>query len=380
MKKQNKNQNQNLIQNQNQNQNQNQKEEIIVKTPEEIVVKIIETNRKMKGIQTLVPCLYGESGTGKTTRAYKIAEQLGLKLKIILLHSMLPEEVLGLPRVEDGKTIWALPEWYSEEPTLYFFDELDKVREEELGTILTLLADKKVRDHYLHPDSVIMVGMQPIDPSYWTSTKTGQALIARLIFIPTSSKDAISYLSAKYNINLDFIKYDENITLPLMMPTPRQIEYGLNCINIIGIMNRQDWIPILQGIFPPEFLKVFISEIERTNFLLDPELLCRTLNEDPSLVDKLSITDLQKLSGPIMRYCNPEIIAKAEGRILLECTPEGWLSYHNNRFEYLYNEAMQSPDKTIDVGNNCTIEEMYKAFEKVLPNVIDELNRRKEGK
>lgn len=375
-------------QNQNQVQNQNaqpvqEKEKINIHelgmnlTVEDFVLQVLQANEQIKQhCQTLVPCLYGQSGTGKTSRVRAIAEKLNMPLKVVLLHSMLPEEVLGLPRVVDGKTIWSLPDWVdTEQPVIYFFDELDKVREEELGTILTLFADKRVRNQLLPEGSMIIAGMQPIEKQTWESTQTGRALIARMLFVPTTIKDAIDYLSNKYRWDLEFINVNEDQRLPLIEPTPRQLEYAINAFKY---MEYDTWMRALHGIFPKDFIEIFITKINKPlEFEMDEEFV-KFLNENMDMVEEIDLGLLLAKGGPIMEYGNPKLIAAVENRILLNCTPNEWLKFQEKRFNYLLEKVKQQPDGELEICNGATVEELYDAFASTLYNTIDILNERKK--
>lgn len=135
------------------------------------------------------PCFIGPTGAGKSARARQVADALGLRLLTLLPATSLPEDILGLPRVEGGKTIWSLPDWAvaaMSEPCLIFIDEADKARPETVGALLTLMSGLAVRDCELHPATKILVAMQPVDRSEFLSTETGRAFAARLVFLPVS--------------------------------------------------------------------------------------------------------------------------------------------------------------------------------------------------
>lgn len=345
----------------------------------EYLKKLIEAHQQFpEKVQTLVPCLYGESGTGKTQRVRALAEELGMDLRVVLLHSMLPEEILGLPRVIDGKTVWSLPDWVdTEKPVVYFFDELDKVREEELGTILTLFADKRVRDYVLPKGSVIIAGMQPIDDNSWQITQTGRALIARMVFVTTNGREALNYLQSKYGWDLEYIHARTDITPPLIDPTPRQIEYA---INLYRKLPKELWVRTLYGIFPEQFTEIFINNMGPSQIFATDQELAKLLNEDIKLINDIDLMILLDKGGPIMEFCNPEVVAEVETRILRNCTPEEWLKFNQKRYDYLKERVEQSPDKTLEIINGASVEDLYEAYRKRIPQLIDELNQRKGEK
>ncbi|MEJ5245949.1 MAG: AAA family ATPase [Bacteroidota bacterium] len=332
----------------------------------EKVKKIIEVNKRVD-CQTLVPCLYGTSGTGKTTRVQQLAEELGLPLRVILLHSSLPEEVLGIPRVIDGKTVWSIPDWVMNEPAIYFFDELDKVREEELATILTLFASKTIRNYPLPKGSVIIAGMQPIEPELWTMTQTGKALIARMIFVPVTESEAFNYVSQKTGWDFSWIKTNDKIELPLIPPTPRQMEY---CAKIFSFLTKSEWEEIVSGILPKEFKDVLVQTLG-PRFLLTAEELAEALNTNPSLAEEIDIPVLVENAGAITQLCKPHIVARIEERILTNCPIEEWVNFHKKRFDYLYQKIEESPEKAIDIYAGADCDEVFESYQVVVERLID---------
>lgn len=202
--------------------------------------QILEINKGLEasGLQPLTPCLVGETGVGKTSRIKALAEELGLKEIRILPGTELPEDLLGYPRpIKKGKghVVEPLPRQELAEavyePRLVLIDELDKAREETLSGLLTLLAERRVRNLILHPDSVIVCAMQPVDPVTWLSSKTGEALSQRLLFIPIGNKEGYEYLSKKYALNLEGIPglMERTFKLPLLETvSPRAVEYMIN--------------------------------------------------------------------------------------------------------------------------------------------------------
>ncbi|MFN3782124.1 MAG: AAA family ATPase, partial [Candidatus Kapaibacteriota bacterium] len=280
----------------------------------------INAEIEKQGIQTMVPCLVGWTGEGKTTIWREIAEELGLPLKRILLHSMLVEEVLGLPRVVDERTVWSIPDWVGEEPCLYLFDEVDKVQKEELGGVLTLFADKVIRNIRLPEGSIIGAAMQPIPPVQWEETETGRALIARLNFIPMNGEGK-EFLKKKYSLSLDWYPEAKEIQIPrLPRPAPRQIQYA------IEVMKRSEHAEeLLRGVLAPEVYQA-LKEDYTGSWRVDAQVLCEHLNQHPEDIEKLTIPELQQFVGELWMGCRPNVLALAEARILIESSPEDWIT------------------------------------------------------
>jgi hypothetical protein len=146
-------------------------------------------------------CFVAPPGAGKTARVVAFAEKLGYELKPLLLATMAEEDILGLPSVQDNHTLHSLPEWASaDKPVVLFLDELDKATPERQAAVLTLLTQRTIHGYKLHPETIIIGAMQPLeDRSEWLATPTGQALAERLAFVALPSDR--TYLVEKYGLH-----------------------------------------------------------------------------------------------------------------------------------------------------------------------------------
>lgn len=183
------------------------------------------------------PCLIGPTGSGKTSTIFSIAKELNMDVTVLLPGTMLPEDILGLPRVIDNNTVWALPDWAKDctnKPKIIFIDELDKAREEVHAAILTLLSGLQIRNFKLHPECKIVCAMQPVDAASFVSSETGKAITARLAFFPVD--DPSEYIARKHNLKREIISsiicYNKkDVEVPrLDKPSGRQIEAVINYI------------------------------------------------------------------------------------------------------------------------------------------------------
>lgn len=329
--------------------------------------KVIEINKQIS-TQTMVPCFYGESGVGKTTRVRDYAESVKLPLQTILLHSMLAEEVCGIPRYDQKqqKTIWSIPDWFDPiNPKVYLFDELDKVRDEELGLLLTMFANKEIRGIPFPEGSVIVCAMQPIEPSMWTETKTGQALISRLLFIPIENLTSVSYLEKKYSIKMDFYPQNEVKVPMLPYPNPRQVEYYLNVVRVAGVETANE---ICQYMISPEFLTA-LSESTMKNFGLNKAKFIERVNKNIELLKKLDIYQIVSNIGELMEYGNSEVVSESLARVVEEGTYEDWKTMVENIYNYLYARA-EANGGELEIINGDKQEHFYEVFAKRLEETL----------
>ncbi len=341
--------------------------------------KIIEVNQKISElnpeVQTMVPCFYGTSGTGKTTRVRNLAKKLNLKLETILLHSMLSEEVCGLPRYNQktGKTVWTLPEWFDpKNPKVYLFDELDKVKEDELGLLLTMFASKEIRNIPFPKGSIIVCAMQPILPEVWTETETGQALISRLLFIPINN-GIYTYLENKYRIDLNFFPVND-IKIPVLpYPNPRQVEYYLNVVKVAGVEEAEN---ICRYMIDEKFIKA-INESLNNTFAVNKEKFIKKLNKDMKKLDNFNIYQLIDNIGEIWHYGNSELISEVTARIILEGTFDEYEKMVSNLYNYF--DKIVPENGSIEIADGDSEDKFCEIFEKRMKPVAETLKQREKN-
>jgi len=154
--------------------------------------------RMTRGPERLRICMYGPTGSGKTARVRAAAAELGLPVHTLLLQTMLPEDVLGLPKAVSGITHWTLPAWakdLQERPGVLFLDEMDKPRPDVVAAVLTLVWELRLRDIQLHPETIIVTAMQPVVPAVWRHDETLKALAARLVFVPVGYREGYEHVA-----------------------------------------------------------------------------------------------------------------------------------------------------------------------------------------
>lgn len=210
-------------------------------------------------------CLLGPTGVGKTARVRDFAAEAGLPLVHLDLHG-LPEDILGLPRVVRGRTEYSRPEWLvTDRPVVLFLDELDKCRQEVLDVTLTLLAEGRVRDISMHPATIIIAAMQPVDPTEFLATQTGMAVANRLWFVPlTYDRERLARVTGVSR--LTELPTPPLPTPPVLpVPTDKAVEWALR-------MYVRHGLDVFRGAFSPEwaaFLREAANEPVAPTYLYD---------------------------------------------------------------------------------------------------------------
>jgi hypothetical protein len=253
--------------------------------------------------QEISPCLVGPTGAGKTARVSAYAEQAGLPVRRILLGSMLPEDVLGLPRVERGRTVWSLPDWAAEareRPVLLFLDELDKARPECHAAALTLLAEHRVRDVVLHQQTRIVCAMQPVEPREWLADETGRALAARLCFLAVGYDWA--WTGHATGLDLSGLPRPE-ISLPVLEPCPRTVTWWVALCRAHPDEHALHEAAA-RGLWPADYAEDLIRRL-REGPALKRDAVLRLLAREPERVRELTVPELVELAPDILHHCPP---------------------------------------------------------------------------
>lgn len=150
-----------------------------------------------------VPVLVGKTSSGKTYWIQnELSKELDLPVVKILLQNETADEVLGFPKylASTNELTYLKPAWWSDTPSIFFFDELDKSRDELHASILTLMREGTVRGRPLPKGSVIIAAMNEAD-------HLSDPLKARSLFLPfeyqdrnCSLNDVAGYLQDKWTL------------------------------------------------------------------------------------------------------------------------------------------------------------------------------------
>lgn len=323
---------------------------------EDVFTAMVDFNLKMSGarnFQAQVPTYVGTTGIGKTTRIANDAEHRGWPVYRLLLQSMLPEDVLGIPRVINGVTEWSLPRWaeeLSKRPGYLFLDEMDKARPECHSAALTLLAEKRLRDTVLHKDTVIVSAMQPVSQAEWLSDQTGQALSARMCFIPVVAD--WGYLSANLGVELDFLPTSGAVELPVLtQPSPRQVDWFVQFCRH-NPKNKEMWEAVAQGMFTKDISNALIETVSKGlqgQAMTREDLVELMKEEQEKLIGKLSIPELVLLAPDTFHYGTPETLKATLVRVWAEGSEEDATNWLEHNYRVISDRLAASPDGALEV-------------------------------
>lgn len=300
-----------------------------------------------RGPRRLRPCLYADTGAGKSGRAAAVAERLGMPMIRLLLHTSLPEDLWGFPRVVAGKTAWVVPDWAhraAETPHVILLDELDKPHPDGMAAALTFIWELEVRHVVLHPETVVLAAMQPVDAGAWLAETTTQAVSARLIFVPI--RDDWSYVAEKTGIDLSDAPIRELKAPPVYpRPVPRTVEEGVGLARELFARGYQlDAVAErLAGALPADYARVIAERVQgaevRTGLSVTGVL--KAVEAEPTLLERLNLAELSALAPDCIHHLPSRYYRRVLERLCIEGDPE----IVRATFEAQYNELARRADE-----------------------------------
>jgi hypothetical protein len=102
--------------------------------------------------------IWGAPGIGKSSIVENFAESLGLPCVSLLGSQLAPEDIIGVPQIIDGKSVFCPPRMIArEEPYCLFLDELNACSQEVQKAFYSLIHDRRIGEYYL-PEGSIIIG------------------------------------------------------------------------------------------------------------------------------------------------------------------------------------------------------------------------------
>lgn len=136
-----------------------------------------------EGLWQLPLCIWGKAGIGKTALIHDYARRRDYRL-VHLAPAQIEEmgDLLGMPAVEGGKTIFRQPQWAPEEegPGILLIDDFNRADERIIKGMMQLFQEKKLLAWQLPPRWSIVLTANPETHQYQV-TPLDQALITRLM-------------------------------------------------------------------------------------------------------------------------------------------------------------------------------------------------------
>ena len=102
--------------------------------------------------------IWGAPGIGKSSIVENFAESLGLPCVSLLGSQLAPEDIIGVPQIIEGKSVFCPPRMIArEEPYCLFLDELNACSQEVQKAFYSLIHDRRIGEYHL-PEGSIIIG------------------------------------------------------------------------------------------------------------------------------------------------------------------------------------------------------------------------------
>ncbi|MEV0573393.1 MULTISPECIES: ATP-binding protein [unclassified Streptomyces] len=110
------------------------------------------------GLATVRPVfLWGAPGIGKSSLVRKFAESLGLECVSLLGTQLAPEDLIGVPQIRDGRSVFCPPEAIArDEPYCLFLDELNAATPDVQKAFYSLILDRRIGSYELPAGSIVI--------------------------------------------------------------------------------------------------------------------------------------------------------------------------------------------------------------------------------
>ena len=102
--------------------------------------------------------IWGAPGIGKSALVEKFAEEVGMPFVSLLGSQLAPEDIIGIPQIQDGVSAFLPPKMIArKDPYILFLDELNACSQEVQKAFYSLIYERRVGEYHL-PEGSIVIG------------------------------------------------------------------------------------------------------------------------------------------------------------------------------------------------------------------------------
>jgi MoxR-like ATPase len=154
--------------------------------------------------------IWGPPGIGKSALVEQFARSVGLTCVSLLGSQLAPEDLIGVPRIEDGVSRFCPPAQIArKEPYCLFLDELNACSQEVQKAFYSLINDRRIGDFVLPAGSIVIgAGNRAQDAAIVKPVSS--ALINRMVHVQLrpDSADWLAWAGAAaiHALVLDYIR------------------------------------------------------------------------------------------------------------------------------------------------------------------------------
>lgn len=270
----------------------------------------------------ITPFLWGERGIGKSQCIYQIAEELSQDDKErwdvveLRIGQMEVGDLIGIPKVENGTTIWARPQWFPVNGKgIIFLDEPNRDNAGDVTqAIFQLVLDKKLHTHVLPEGWKVVCAGNPAEGDYFVAD-FDIALMDRFMHlaIRPNTQTWLSWAKdsgicseildfIETNEDLLFISTIDNFNLDIK-PTPRSYEMLHSILSDCDIPERLHF-EIFAGLIGKEAATTFLKyRLERFDKPVSAEEIMFDYERVRNQILNARIDVLNSIINNVINYC-----------------------------------------------------------------------------
>ena len=101
--------------------------------------------------------IWGAPGIGKSSIVEQFAAAVGLECVSLLGSQLAPDDIIGIPQIIDGCSVFCPPRMIArEEPYCLFLDELNACSQEVQKAFYSLILDRRIGEYHLPKGSIVI--------------------------------------------------------------------------------------------------------------------------------------------------------------------------------------------------------------------------------
>lgn len=145
--------------------------------------------------------IWGAPGIGKSALVEKFADEVGLPCVSLLGSQLAPEDIIGIPQIQDGVSAFLPPKMIArKEAYILFLDELNACSQEVQKSFYSLIYERRVGEYRLPEGSIVIgAGNRTSDNAI---VKTMSSALLNRMFHVQLKPDVNEWLSWAYEAGL----------------------------------------------------------------------------------------------------------------------------------------------------------------------------------
>lgn len=207
--------------------------------------------------------LEGPTGIGKSEIVRQVAERLGIATIVLDLSLLEPPDLVGLPRIESGRTVYALPQVLPESGAgILMLEELNRAERYIQQPALQLLTARRLHEYQLPPDWVCFAAVNPETGDYQVTT-LDRALRARFLELGVRA-DRASWLAwaQLHGVHSGIVALAHAHERIFDEVPPRTWTYASHILSALQPSELDDGVLLrdaLSGYLPPSWVEALIA-------------------------------------------------------------------------------------------------------------------------